>query len=142
MKARGGFSFVEIIISFSIFLLLVAVSLPLVNTAARNLAFARDGYEAHLAAGRLLQSARSTLTTGRDLRSAAESLNLGIHAYSVWVVGQNGQTVVRSTGAPETDMSLSGYASMDLTGGLHIVVVVVWGECGSVLGRTVGGVVL
>jgi len=140
MKWRGGFSFIEVIISFSVFIVLAAVSLPMISIAAKNLAYARNGYEAYLAANRLVQTARTALSNGSDLETDAESLNLNVFAYSIWIVDQSGQRAVHSRNAPEADMSLTGYPHMNISGSLHIYVVVVWGECGSVLSRTVGAV--
>jgi len=143
MKCQGGFSFAEVILSVMIFMILAGAALPLISGAARNLAFAQESYEAHLAVGRLLQSTRGSIISGGDIRTAAGSLNLDVYAYSIWVVDGNRQTAFHSENAPvepELTNIVTGHSQLDTTGGLHIIIVVVWGEGGSLLGRTVGTV--
>ena len=142
VKAKGGFSYIEVTVSFAIFLVLVAASLPLINSAARNLAFARNGYYAHLAAGRLMQSVRLSLTAGNDIKASVASVSPDVYAYSIWVGDQDNHTTVRSENAPDADISFAGDLCIGAMDGLHIIIVVIWGDCGGVLGRTVGAVYL
>ena len=141
MKASGGFTYADVVISLGMFVLLVAAALPLINMAARNITYAREGYRAHLDAGRLLHKARQALIERKDVQGELLELELEAYAYSVWVVGKY-PLVVLSEKANDAELGLDGDFITKLPERLHVIVVVVWDENGSILGRTVGSVFL
>ena len=126
----------EILISLALFSVLIGSSLMLLGQAGRNLAYAREGYAAHLAASSLMLTLRNeTALTASGVGSHANALN--INAYSVWVFG-SAAAEFHSANVPDAGLVVSGFNDLNISGYANIIVVVVWNEFGVIAGRAVG----
>ena len=138
---RGGFSYIEILIALALFSIIFASSLMVINQSARNMAFARDGYAAHLAAQSLMLVTRETFENTGSAAIATAIANYaqqrGVKSYSIWIFGET-PVEFHSSCAPEADASLTGLAGMNISGQASIIVTVVWNEYGNAAGRAIG----
>ena len=137
---RGGFSYIEILISLALFSIIFASSIMVINQSARNMAFARDGYVAHLAAQSLMLATRDAFeSTGNAATTISNyAYQRGAKSYSIWIFG-TAPAEFHSQCAPEANVSLTGLAGMNISGYASIIVAVVWNEHGHITGRAIGG---
>ncbi|MCL2357739.1 MAG: type II secretion system GspH family protein [Defluviitaleaceae bacterium] len=120
MKPRGGFSYLEVIIAMAIFSVLLMAVLPLVIQSRRNMAYAREGYDAHLAAQNIMLAVRNA--------GGITAISGYAESYSVWIFGAGGtaESFVESLCAPALDVSLGG--DLVFFGNMRTIVAVVWRE--------------
>jgi prepilin-type N-terminal cleavage/methylation domain-containing protein len=145
MKTRG-FSYIEIITALALFSILIMAALPLLNQAGRNLAFAQDGYAAHLAAQSLMLAVRDALGENKnasditDAQSAAAEYasRLGVESYSVFIFSENSGISFGSDCAPAIAAELTGLSGIAFSQNARAVVTIVWNEAGYVQGRAIG----
>ena len=124
-KASPGVSYMEILIALAIFGVLLMAALPLLNQAGRNLAYAQDGYRAHLAA----QSIMIAVRAGRT-----QSLSAYAEDFTVWSFSrsQPGE-ILFGTPAPLPQLTRTNFSQSAV-----IIVVVVRNEHGYPAGRAIG----
>jgi prepilin-type N-terminal cleavage/methylation domain-containing protein len=135
-KNRSGFSYIEILLALTIFSVLLMAALPLINQAGRNLAYAQEGYDAHLAAQSIMMAVRADIGNAQAVASnrAAE---LGAESYSVWIFSE-GETISFETAcAPSVDATLTGGSFFSES---TYMVVAVWDSQKNLAGRAVSGI--
>jgi Tfp pilus assembly protein PilV len=117
---NAGISFIEIIIATAIFGILLAAILPLLNQAGRNMAYAQEGYDAHLAAQGIMHAVRdavraqgfSAAQTAAETRAAS----LGAETYAVFIFPQDASHIsFGSACAPDTTVNLHGISNAVVT---------------------------
>jgi type II secretory pathway pseudopilin PulG len=143
-RAEGGFSYIEVIIAVTLFVIALATILPALSQAGRNLAFAQSGYDAHLRAQSLMLIVRSALETGEAL-TAVTRAGEAAHAYhaahdnfryTVWLVGgAYGGHMYDSGNAPIATAQVNGLVSHP---NRTAIVVVIWNEHDHAAARVVG----
>lgn len=142
MKNRKGFSYMEMVIALSLFSILVIAALPLLHQAGRNLAFAQDGHNAHLAAQSIMLAVRDAKSeAGQTPQSVATAYatRLGVEIYSVWIFSANAATITfGSDCAPSAEASLTGLSTMSITGSTSVIIVTVWNDYDNPIGRAIG----
>jgi len=145
MKNRKGFSYMEMVIALSLFSILIIAALPLLHQAGRNLAFAQDGHNAHLAAQSIMLAVRDAKSeagqnqTPPQAVATAYAARLGVETYSVWIFSANAATITfGSDCAPLAEASLTGLSTMSITGSTSVIVVTVWNDYDNPIGRAIG----
>jgi len=131
-KKTAGLSYLEIIISFGIFMMVAAIAFPTISQSALNMEAAMEHYAAH-------RNANSIKLAVRDAPNQAQSAALstaarmGADCFTVWL----SNTIVATCGCgPHGEMAymLSGFYG----GYASSIVVAVWNEYGNVIGRAFG----
>jgi len=145
-KKSGGVSYIEMLIALSLFSVLLMAALPLLNQAGRNLAYAQDGYEAHLAAQGIMLAVRDALGEASSLNissaeatASAYAARIGTEGYSVWIFSENAAEIsFGSPCVPAINLTLTGLSGMSFSGNTSVIVVVIWDEQLNITGRAVG----
>ncbi|MCL1842504.1 MAG: prepilin-type N-terminal cleavage/methylation domain-containing protein [Defluviitaleaceae bacterium] len=141
---RDGFSFIELLIAVTLLSVLIMSALPLLGHGGRNLAYAKDGYTAHLAAQSIKLAVRDTLiSSGCEdeamLLAAEYAARLGIESYTVWVISAGSPAMTfGSPDAPPSNAVLTGLYRLSFSEDTIAVVVAVWNEHGFIAGRAIG----
>jgi len=152
-RANAGVSYIELTVALTLFAVLLLAVLPLLTASARNMAAARHGYEAHLAAQSIMlavrDSARTTspaaLTpTIAEAAAANAAYRTDVNMYRVWVFASGNASydeilfTFGSYYAPDEDASFAGLATLDFTGNGRVILVAVFNEHLHMAGRAVG----
>jgi prepilin-type N-terminal cleavage/methylation domain-containing protein len=140
---RGGFSYIEILVALAIFAVALAAVLPVLSQAGRNLAFAREAYDAHQRARHMMLVVRDALDSGLPAAEAAAiafAAERGGFPFTVWFVkGTEVVHMVHSSGDLIFPVVPPVYANnFNAFPDRTAVVVVVYNEYGHVAGRAVG----
>ena len=140
----------EILITFAIFSILLGVAILMLSQAGRNMTFAQEGHNAHLAAQSLMMVVRQAFEDASENAANASAVSSALAAvindyaydrsiedYSVWIVGATSMEF-HSTDAPEADISFVGVPGLNISGSATVIVIAVWNEHGHIAGRAVG----
>ena len=141
-KQHSGFSYMEMIIALSLFSILLMAAIPLLNQASRNMAFAQDNYNAHLAAQSLMLNIRETLRNNPDSPAqiaTSYATQLGVETYSIFIWNTNASPIaINSPCAPEINASLHGLDSFALAPNTSVISVLIFNEFEAIAGRAIG----
>ena len=69
-KKSSGFSYIEILITLTLFSVLIIVVLPTLLQGGRNMNFAETNYKGHLIAQEIMLITRDTIKDGENIESA------------------------------------------------------------------------
>jgi len=132
MKNCNGFSYVEVVIAFLIFIILFSSSILLIGQSARNMNYARETYIAHLNAQNLM------LTIRDDIENLSVEMLEGLaENFSVWIVGGINKEF-HSNNVPNTSLNILGLNNFFVSYESSIIVVAIWNEYGNISGRAIG----
>jgi len=131
IKQRGGFSYIEVIIALALFIIVMAAVLPVLNQAALNARFAREGYGAHLYARHIMLRVRDALNADTTPQWEAGGLR-----YTVWVYAPTGAVTI--TASPDAPTGAVQFPEAGPFSGRTIIKVVIWNEQDYPIGRAVG----
>jgi len=148
-KKHGGFTYVEILIAFALFSILLMTVILMLGQAGRNMAFAQEGHSTHLAAQSLMLVVREALedasasdainpsTSSAILATVIEeyAFRRGIENYSIWIMGG---AEFHSPNAPEANITFTGSAGINISGHATMIITIVWNEYGYIAGRAIG----
>jgi len=137
-KRQKGFSYIEILIAMALFSILIAVALPTLIQAARNMDISQEHYWHHLAAQSIMLAVRDSLLHGGILENAAQSMADAhdVEFYTVSIFGEN-TISFSSYESPPADILLTSQLA-PFMGEVSFVVVAVWNSEGILTGRAVG----
>ena len=130
-KPNAGFSYIEIILSLALFLLLAAVAVPSINQAVRNMEFTQSRHGAHLAANSIMLAVRDAGVDEQHFAAFQAAARHDVDSFRVWIIGDNSREIF-SPNAPDAYVN----AVAGVSG--SIVVAVVFDENGIVAGQAVG----
>jgi len=128
-KRKIGFSYMEMLMALALFVILLAVALPLLAQGGRNLAYSAASYQAHLNAQNIMIAVR-----GGEHNFAFD----GIGEYSVWIHSRDDTVTFHSKNAPVANLLVSGFSSMSVYGDSRVIYVIVWDDSGNPAGRAIG----
>ncbi|MCL2188608.1 MAG: prepilin-type N-terminal cleavage/methylation domain-containing protein [Defluviitaleaceae bacterium] len=133
MKNHAGFTYIEIIVALALFAITLAAVLPVLSHAGRNMAYAQEGYIAHLRANHLVLLVRDALHMGENAQdyALAYSAARGNFPFTVWVGG----SVLATENAPNAAVHITGFVPQ---GGHQFIKAVVWDKQGNIRGRAMG----
>jgi len=136
-KYRNGFSYIEILITLTLFSIMLIVILPTLLQGGRNLNFAESHYTGHLAAQEIMLITRDAILDGNDPELALSAMPRDVEYYKVWIFGQNEISI-----GTKIAENLSTEISHDtnLVGHRYIIIAMVWNNYGNIIGRAVGTV--
>lgn len=146
-KKSAGISYMEMLIAFALFAVLVIAALPLLSQAGRNLGFAMYAHEGHLSAQGIMMSVRDAGATQFYAAAASEAARLGVEHYGVWIFRENvnsgeiEEIFISSSPPhelPQISASVEGWGSLVLSPNTAVIVVAVFDEHGNIIGRAVG----
>lgn len=123
-KKRRGFSYVEMIVALGVFAMVVAVALPTIHQAGRNMYFAENYYRDNLQAQSIMLTVRHALNNGQDIYIATPPA-----FYRVWV---DGVLIICTNNVPDVVLDLNTTA----TG--QVIVVAIFNQEGLITGRSIG----
>ncbi|MCL2841256.1 MAG: hypothetical protein FWE05_10845 [Defluviitaleaceae bacterium] len=141
LQNDNGFSYIEILIALAFFSIIFTGSLMVLNQSGRNLAYAREGYTAHLSAQRLMIASREAFENKQSLAAAISHYadTMEVEAYSVWVFNTNTMVYqIHTPNAPHVNFTPSGLSSFLIYEQSHVIVTVIWNEHGNISGRAIG----
>lgn len=140
----------EMLVSFLLFAFLLMAAMLLLNQARLNLAYAQNGYNAHLAAQNLMLVVRNALGETQELPCVAEAktavyeyaARFGVKRYGVWIFTlYDDEIFENSFGAscfPAVNAKLAGLSYMSVSGNASVIFVVIWNEQMYIAGRAIG----
>ncbi|MCL2571434.1 MAG: type II secretion system GspH family protein [Defluviitaleaceae bacterium] len=135
-KRTAGVSYIELLVAMALFAIALLAILPTLSQAARNMTFAQETYAGHLQAGRVMLTVRNALMNNEDPKARVAAYVAGDFEYSVWIFGQNAQDF-HSYIAIDAHTAISGI-NATMQEHASTIVVVVWGEDGQIIGRSIG----
>jgi len=125
---------------------LLGVAIMVLGQAGRNLTFAQEGHNAHLAAQSLMMVVREAFENASQNQATAVAPVLAavidddardIENYSIWITGAV-SIEFHSGDVPETDIGFSGVPGLNISGNTTTIVVAIWNEHGHIAGRAIG----
>ncbi|MCL2500704.1 MAG: hypothetical protein FWE90_10290 [Defluviitaleaceae bacterium] len=140
----SGYSYIEVLIAVALFAIALAAILPTVYQSGRNMAYAHDGYQAHLHAQNLMLAVRGELETGVPSTALTRAETVA-HAYAserdgvsftVWLIDGEGGYIFRSPCAPDADADIIGDSTTRHN--RTVIVVAVWNGNSNVAARAIG----
>jgi len=141
-KKCAGFSYMEVIIAFALFGIVLIAVLPSISQAIRNMAYAQSHYTSHLAAQSIVLAVRETLAVNQDLQTLQTVVEnyaymLGITYYTIQIFCPISMSTISfySAGVPNIDISLAGSVGVI---DMPTIIVVIWNVYGHIAGRAVG----
>jgi hypothetical protein len=123
----------------AIFLIALAAVFPILSQAGRNLAFAQDGYAAHLRAQHLMLLVRETLPNDPTAIAQQYSSERGSFPFTAWLIG-GGTILLEISNLEELDMKPAAIDPFGLNAfdNRTAIVVAVWNEHGNLAGWAIG----
>ena len=142
-----GLSYIEVLIALAIFGIVLAPVFPALSKAGNDLAAARDGYRARLAAQGILlfaaEAAESGVPPQPSVAAYIAGLDEPIYAYGYWILSFGGldeKISYLSPGAPDIDADMLTSVLTEAESGVSgaVIVTVVWASEGGVSHRATG----
>lgn len=130
IQKNGGLSYMEVVIALALFCVMTIPLFPGLMQARKNANYARQTYQAQLAANQLAQTLKGTLARGEDPQPAADACATGSgFACAFWVTDMDGVVLhsYATEDAPEweADTGHTGPGLIGIEDG-RIIIAAVW----------------
>jgi|GEM_PF-4973839 len=135
LKNNKGLTLTEVVLSFALFVLLVAITIPMLTVANSHQHYAKHAHIAHHQAQHLMLSVRDAVRLGDVFSDAVRHYTKvqDITDFSVWLRGQKYDQMHSHTRNENFTFDASW-----VDDAASVVVVIIWGASGNIAGQAVG----